>query len=142
MGHEYEQDPLRYVVWKPEMSVHSKAIDIQHRQVVSLLNELHMALRTPGLSIDMAGLLLRLRIFTETHFAYEEAVLRMLNYPTLDPHKAMHDAMIARTREVVAGFSSGSGDYTALLHFLRDWWLGHIQGVDRLYSPYLENLGL
>ena len=75
MGQDEKQTEIQYVVWKSEMSVRSKAIDVQHRQ------------------------------------------------------------------EVIAELSR-SKDYHALLHFLRDWWLGHIQGIDRLYISYVEKLDL
>jgi hemerythrin len=25
-----------------------------------------------------------------------------------------------------------------LLHFLKRWWMGHIQGCDKKYAPYLQ----
>jgi hemerythrin len=141
MGQDENRAEIQYVVWKPEMSVCSKAIDVQHRQVVALLNEVNLALRTPGRSAEMDALLFRLRIFTETHFAYEETVLRLIGYPGLEQHRQTHAAMIEKTKEVIAELSR-SQDYPTLLHFLRDWWLGHIQGVDKLYISYVEKLGL
>ena len=28
-----------------------------------------------------------------------------------------------------------------MLRFLKDWWVGHIQGVDKKYTPYLQLAG-
>lgn len=141
MVQDKSQIQMQYVVWKPEMSVCSRAIDAQHRQVVGLLNEAYLALRTPGRPPDMDALLLRLRIFTETHFAYEDTVLRLTGYPRFEQHRSVHESMIGKTKEVI-GDLSRSQDYHALLCFLRDWWLGHIQGFDRQYISYVEKLGL
>jgi hemerythrin-like metal-binding protein len=89
----------------------------------------------------MDALLLKLRIFTETHFTYEETVLELTGYPRLEPHRALHQSMRVRTRQVMADLA-GSRDCLSLLHLLRDWWLDHIQGIDRQYVPHVERLGL
>ena len=65
----------------------------------------------------------------------------MIGYPDLERHSRMHATMMEKTREVIAEISR-SKNGQALLQFLRDWWLGHIQGVDKLYVPYLERLDL
>lgn len=130
-----------FVVWQPHYSVGVKAIDEQHKQALRALNAIYKAL-APGSRKQLDADLMRLRIFTATHFRYEEELLRILKYQGLEAHAELHRTMRDRTEHYVTDFRHGAGDELELLHLLKDWWINHINGEDRRYMPLVMGLEL
>ena len=118
------------------------AIDAQHRQVVDIINELYKFMQEASTKGQLKLQLYRLRIFTETHFRYEETLLRLIRYPEFDQHKQYHDEMKARTKEIINKIIEGRESGKSLLDFLRKWWINHIKNIDKSYVPHIKELKL
>lgn len=133
-----------YITWSEQYSVNFKAIDEQHKQVFKLLNDIFILTRSgkqaSRKALEQLGF--RLRLFTETHFVYEERVLEMLQYPRLNNHKTYHRRMENRTHAITQDLVDNVKDPQDLLLFLKDWWQKHIQGNDKDYVPLVEKLEL
>ena len=74
------------------------------------------------------------------HFAVEEIVMRLFDYPGLEAHAAEHRAFAQRLTQLKA--SELNEDIHAQAgKFLREWLVEHIQGSDKLYATYLLDNG-
>ena len=127
---------LPYVTWKHFYSVGDPFLDAEHKQILGIINELYdavaqgqdHALRKPVLSTLLQ--------YTLAHFKHEEQAMADHEYPDFARHKAAHDKLRRRTRDFVDNVDLLTG--RDLLRFLKDWWLGHIQEMDKQYQPYME----
>jgi hemerythrin len=127
-----------YVDWKPFYSVGDAAIDDQHKHLLGLIDDLHVAIKMGHGRERVQDVLEQLADYTTTHFEHEERVMRACGYPNFDAHKIMHDEMRRRASEFRANPNAvGEND---LLQFLKGWWVRHIRNQDKAYSPYLNAL--
>ncbi|MGA2063849.1 MAG: bacteriohemerythrin [Thermoguttaceae bacterium] len=127
---------IPYIPWQDYYSVGEPSLDAQHRQIIGLINELYEAMQQGKDREAAAGILDRLVEYTRTHFDHEEQLMRDNAYPDVARHVLLHADLRRRTadcREQV-GLVAGRD----LLHFLKQWWLDHIQGADKRYAPFLE----
>jgi hemerythrin len=129
------------LTWGPGYSVGVPAMDIQHKALFSMLNELHDAMLTGRGQQMTRPLLKRLVEYTKEHFAAEERAMSLAGYPALGKHRAEHEALIRRVQEYVLRLESGEAAINLhLLTFLREWLSKHIQQTDKEYSPWVRGL--
>ena len=125
-----------YVSWKDHYSVGEGSLDAQHRQILSLVNDLYEARSAGREYADLAVLLDRMVLYTMNHFKHEEQIMQACGYPDFDDHKAQHDRMRRRTAGLRTNVTLVTG--RDLLAFLKQWWTNHIQAEDKCYVPYLS----
>lgn len=133
----------RFIEWRREMSVEDPVLDAQHQQVLNVINDLFDAISADRTSVkDLKGLLLRLQVFTETHFHCEETYMKHAACPFRLEHGEMHKAMAQKTRLLAGDLECGKLYPGDLLRLLKDWWLMHILKSDMEYIPYVSRIGL
>jgi hemerythrin len=116
------------------------SIDAQHQTLFQIANRLHEAMIAGQGKAVLGPILERLVQYTAGHFAHEERLMRLHDYPDLAAHKAQHDALTRQVREFQSKFQSGQATMTVqLLHFLKNWLTEHIKGSDLKYAPFLVN---
>jgi hemerythrin-like metal-binding protein len=125
-----------YVRWKESYSVSEPSLDAQHQQILGILNDLHVAIGAGHEYEEIRGLLDRMVTYTMNHFKCEEEIMLASGYPDFVNHRALHDAM--RRRTVALRDHAGLVTGRDLLGVIKDWWVNHIQGVDKYYVPYLK----
>jgi hemerythrin-like metal-binding protein len=135
---ESTEQAVQFIVWNDSVSVGIAEIDAQHRQILDTINELYNMFNDGTPKSKLLIILTRLKDYTKTHFAAEEALMEKSNYPDIENHKALHHKMSAKTML----FDSRSvGNANSLSHevfnFLKDWWIAHIRGMDTRYVPYI-----
>lgn len=131
------------MTWDGTMSVRIGALDVQHREMVDLLNELHDAVLAQADRSTMRGLLQRLLRHCIEHFESEERLFDQYEYPGRVAHKGKHDEMCEQVQTVVREFEAGKPVLTeTLVKFLQTWLDHHIKGSDRLYASYLNRKGV
>ncbi|MDE2398086.1 MAG: hemerythrin family protein [Burkholderiales bacterium] len=129
--------------WSDLLSVGVASIDQQHRILVGILNQLGDSLEAGIDAWDESVALTRLVDYTESHFAFEEELMRRAGYPGLDAHEQEHRLLFQQVAELMARSSSGEKVGTqALLVFLRDWLTSHIMGTDRALGLSLNRMGM
>lgn len=132
-----------YIEWSDALSVGIEEIDQQHRILVGILNEFHDAIYQHHGSTAAKQILKRLTDYTLTHFAVEEGMMRLLDYPDYEEHKAEHDSLIEELQMLIAKLDSGKRSVSfELLHFLKTWLTNHIQQTDRQYIPHFLSCGI
>lgn len=127
--------------WSDTMSVGDPEIDEQHRTLFSLLNELYVAF-LEGTAHDRLGMLFDdLASYTRLHFRNEEIYFEQFGYPELEAHVAAHAALTQKLAAFRERYGHGEEDLTIeMIHFLRDWILGHIMQMDFRYRPFFAKV--
>jgi hemerythrin-like metal-binding protein len=118
--------------WKEEYSVGVLMVDQQHRHLVSLLNQLHAAMRNGSRAAEVKHILADLVSYTRFHFSSEEKLMSDCGYPDLLEHARKHRAMERRVGCFVADFATNSVTTPPkLLAFLKEWLGRHIMETDK-----------
>lgn len=129
--------------WSDDFSVSINEIDDQHKVIVNLINEVDEAAKSTDEHEKLAHVLQELINYTKTHFVVEESLMRILKYPDYEEHKKQHDKLLYRVNRFQEQFDRGNTLVTKELHyFLHDWWIKHIQGTDKAYSPFMNEHGI
>ena len=125
--------------WSNDYSVGIQSVDAQHQNLFAMARELHVAMTAGQGKAALAKILERLVQYTAAHFAHEERLMRLADYPGLASHTAEHQALTKKVLEFQADFQAGRTSITVqLLQFLRTWLQHHIQHSDLAYAPYLK----
>jgi hemerythrin len=124
--------------WSSAYSVGVAGIDAQHQNLFALARELHAAM-TAGQGKSAVGRVLdRLIQYTSVHFAHEERLMRLNDYPAAAAHRAEHEALTKQVVKFQEDFHAGRVMVTVqLLQFIKDWLVKHIQGSDVKMAPYV-----
>lgn len=131
-----------FVEWSDALSVGIEEIDEQHKVLAGLVNRMHDAIHERHGSDVVKGILAELAEYTRIHFAVEESLMRILNYPDYEQHKAIHEELLGHVIELREKVESGK---TAigfeLMHFLKNWLTKHIMEEDMNYSSFFLAAG-
>jgi hemerythrin len=132
-------DKIAMFEWKNEYSVGIGSIDAQHQNLFAIARELYAAMSAGQGKASLSRLLDRLVQYTAVHFAHEERLMRLNDYPDFQAHKAQHDALTKQVLAFQADFEGGRVSMTVqLLQFLKDWLEKHIKVSDFAYAPCLK----
>lgn len=133
-----------YINWRDEYSVLDNSVDLQHKRIIGILNGVFALVKSKRSGEETGKLLADLKTYTETHFEYEEKMMRMAIYPDIGNHEKLHKGMTERTAAMcLAQKNSKNGIMPdEVLDFLKDWWMNHIRSIDMQYAPFLSKLNL
>lgn len=125
--------------WSPRYSVQIGSVDAQHQNLFRIAAELYAAMSAGQGKSVLARILDRLVSYTTVHFAHEERLMRLHDYPDLEAHRAQHQALTLKVQGFQADFQAGRATMTVqVLTFLKDWLESHIAGSDQKYAPFLR----
>ena len=131
-----------FVAWSDELSVGIEEIDEQHKVLVSLVNQMHDAIHQRHGSDVVHAILSQLTEYTRIHFAVEESLMRILNYPGYDEHKEHHEDLVNQITELKQKVETGKHSVGfELMHFLKVWLVKHIMEEDMQYSGFFLAAG-
>jgi hemerythrin-like metal-binding protein len=124
--------------WKEAYSVGISRIDIQHKGLICLINELHQAMLEGRAKSTLSHILDELVDYTAQHFAFEESMLLQRGYAGLAGHREVHEKLTSQVYELRDKFRAGKLTVTIeTMHFLKNWLSGHILSVDMAYAREL-----
>ncbi len=112
-------------------SVDSKEIDDQHLQIVDILNLLYEAKQEQSL-VTRRHVMDMLKRYTETHFSYEEGLIRAASYPGMGtrPLSRVDDR---KDQEACAVCDRNPDLLTEeVFEFLKKWWIDHMRNAERM----------
>jgi hemerythrin-like metal-binding protein len=134
--------PTLIFPWSDAYSVGISHIDTQHKGLIRLINDLHAAMAA-GKGKEVLGTILgELVRYTETHFAYEEAMLRQRQYSNLTAHHNVHQKLTAQVVELQQRFRSSKIIMSLeVMQFLKSWLADHILIHDQAYARELKTAG-
>ena len=132
------------ITWSDELSVGIEEIDAQHKGLVEMLNRLYKnAVETKSDIETVKDILNQLVQYTVIHFATEESLFRIFNYPDTEAHTKQHDELKEQVTKIVDKVEKGEQTVNMeLIHFLRKWLQNHIMRSDKKFAPFLSEKGI
>jgi hemerythrin len=129
--------------WSEKYFVGIDFADVQHKQLVDIVNRLHHAL-VDGKGRKVVGKALDDLIrYSRAHFAAEEKVLQSSGYPDFLAHHTEHECLAYKVLEFYQRFMSDDANMTAQgVEFLKDWLGEEILNVDMKFAPFLKGKGV
>ncbi len=126
--------------WNNKLSLGISSIDLEHKKLVSLANELAVAI-IDGEGHDLLKSVLdKLLEYTASHFKNEEALFQKFKYPEMENHVEEHRLLTQQVmnlhKEINLRFAGN------IVEFLESWLVDHILSSDMKYSKYLRNRGV
>ncbi len=131
------------ITWGPRLETGIKDIDIQHKELVRMINELHKAMKT-GAGVQKSGAVLdSLAEYTVGHFSHEEKLFNKYQYPEYREHKKIHETLVSTVVDFQTQFKAGQASLSVdLMNFLSQWLKDHIMKCDMKYVPFFKSKGL
>lgn len=134
---------MALISWDQDIILNVEEMDIEHKQLFILVNNLRQAMVSPAGKIGVSKALTALIDFTRTHFATEERLMTTHSYPRYEQHKREHEALLQDVDQLLKLYHDGD----ALIPFaieldLEAWAYKHIDGCDRDLAVYLNEQGI
>jgi hemerythrin len=128
--------------WSDTYSVRIGVIDVQHKNLVNIINELHQAMVEGHGKQQLGKILSHLIKYTQVHFKTEENFMESHQYPEYIHHKSEHDHLTKTVVDFQGKFQRNEIGLTIeVMEFLKDWLGKHILGSDKRYAPFLNAHG-
>jgi len=133
-----------FITWSDEISVGIQEIDDQHKQLILYINTLYDVMIHPKNKEHVVKEIMNnLTQYTIIHFAVEESLFRIFDYPRYEEHKKHHLELAQQVIDINVKVQAGEDMITSeLLNFLRKWLYNHIMKEDKLYTPFLLKNGI
>ena len=130
---------MAFLTWNDKYSVGIRNLDDQHKKLIEILNQLYEAMKAGKGNEILGKVLVDLITYTKTHFAAEENLMQIRNYPHFAAHKAEHDKLTKKAVELEQQFRAGKTALSVeVAQFLKTWLNDHILGMDKKYGPFLQ----
>jgi len=134
---------MALMAWNSTLSVNIVQFDEQHMELVNMVNELYDAMKAGNGQAVLGRIIDELISYTSTHFNDEEQHMTTHSYPEIAEHRSEHERLVKQVIELQQQFSSGQAVLTLdVMMFLKDWLMKHIQGDDKKYGAYLNEIGV
>ncbi len=130
---------MRALIWNEGMSVGIKAIDDDHKQIITILAKLTSAQYGKISTPEVELIFTELGDYVSKHFAREEALFEQIDYPSLAEHTASHQAFIDKLPQLKQQWLTQDSITTIenISMFLHQWIINHILVEDLEYVPAL-----
>lgn len=130
---------MEIVQWDSSLETGIESIDIQHEELLRIINDLHNGIDKECEDFPLAHIFDSLGKYVRYHFSHEEALLAKCGYEDLEDHKARHQMFV----DQIASFNFGQADENGqirreMLAFLQDWLVFHITYDDMRCVPCLK----
>ncbi|OGV89572.1 MAG: hemerythrin [Melioribacter sp. RIFOXYB12_FULL_38_5] len=134
---------MALINWNETYSVKVKEIDVQHKKLVNIINELHDKMKEGKGKEVVEKLLAELLDYTVFHFSFEEKLLNINNYPDHKTHAKLHADLMEQVQVFRNKVKSGNSLLSLeLMNFLKKWLVEHILDSDKKYSAFLNAKGI
>lgn len=129
--------------WSAEYSVGVAKIDEQHQEMFDLLNELQDALGRGWNQDKIREIFDLLEEHTLTHFAEEEKLMSLFNYPHQDSHALQHKDLIEELNYLKGQWARGVLKITPeTTAYIQNWLNLHVEGPDQKLGKFLRSQGV
>ena len=118
-----------------------RQIDLQHQELVRLINEMERAHAAGQSSMALDDILPSLTTYALFHFGDEELLLAQVAEGTAyaEHHLKEHRSFVDEIQRLIASRASQSDSdlVEVLTRYLADWLVQHISGTDRVLARLL-----
>lgn len=119
-------------IWTDALRTGNRHIDDDHRLLVEHVNTVLECIAQRADNARLCQALDALGIYTRTHFAQEEDLMRKAGYARTHAHCAQHQALLEQMEQVMAQLRTHQTiDPMDLYTRLTRWVVEHIQQYDR-----------
>ena len=129
------------IYWTPSMDTGVRQIDMQHQELVSMINEMEGAHAIGQSSMALDEILPSLTAYALFHFGEEEVLLAQVAEGTAyaEHHLKEHRSFVDEVQRLTASRASQSDHdlVEVLALYLADWLVLHISGTDRVLARML-----
>ncbi|HHN66370.1 MAG TPA: bacteriohemerythrin [Nitrospirae bacterium] len=134
---------MAIITWNDSLSVNISEIDMQHKKLITMINELNDAMGQ-GKGQEVLGKIIDgLAEYAATHFRTEEKYFDQYGYPDSASHKKTHAEFVNKVSDFKKKFEKGQITLSIeIMNFLSDWLRNHIMKVDKKYSRFFNERGL
>ena len=122
------------LVWSDQFNTGVGFIDESHQRIFQLINDLERPDRAEEETTPEEALALFLD-YAGRHFEEEEGLMRYLEYPEFEAHRADHDRAVAWVQTLKAQFDAGILEPGGIASFAGDWLQQHIKFHD---FPFIQ----
>lgn len=123
---------MALIEWRKEFEIGLPAVDLEHRELIRLLNTLHRSLGKDTGSDAVQAFLGEVFARISAHFALEESVMRREGYDGYEAHKQEHERLLDEIRDIMDAYDAGR--YVDLENelgeALRRWFGDHFATTD------------
>ena len=118
--------------WSSAMATGIRQIDLQHQELIELINALDRACGAGDAQAALSEALPRLAAYVLFHFGTEEELMRASGIASdhFALHKSQHQDFAERIRAQGAD-SDAAARLPEFVEFLKAWLVEHIMGTDR-----------
>lgn len=129
--------------WKPEFSVKIELFDSQHRNLIDMINTLLLAMQNRSGDDEIEKIINRMAEYTQYHFSSEEDYMKKFDYPQMSAHIDAHRSFISEVQKFQEQMQKSKFLLSMkVYHFLKNWLLDHIQGMDKMYTDFFLQKGI
>ncbi len=126
---------MAFLNWNNGFVIGVQAMDVEHQEIVRLMNELHSHHEVGASRAVVSGSLDALVAYTVKHFEDEEAYMRRVKFSGYQVHRITHQHLLSKLGEFKSAYDSGSSDLDAkFFQFLKLWLSAHILRIDMKYA--------
>jgi hemerythrin len=122
---------MTLIEWKDEFSVGVASVDLEHRDLIDLINDLHGMMGKDASQDQVVSALGEIYAQISAHFALEEKLMRDTEYESLADHKEDHESLLDELRDIMDRVEDdGSYDEARLSGELNTWFTEHFRTHD------------
>lgn len=135
---------MSLMTWTSAMSVGVPELDEDHRVLIRIINQLADSEAKDDPEATLRQSLYSLLRYAEFHFAREEKVLAVCDFPGMTHHKQEHRDFTSHIQKLAKSLDDGAlptGEVVNrdLLDYLKDWLNHHILIEDMSYRKLAES---
>jgi hemerythrin len=127
--------------WTDSFAVGVSAMDLQHKLLIEMINQLDDAVRVSTKNPAIQKVLALLVQYTTSHFEDEEKLMQETGYAGFEEHCTVHRKLLRAVTDVMEKVKAGkllaSANLAAFMHF---WLEKHIVGYDQQYAQHIAGL--
>jgi hemerythrin len=128
--------------WRDEFHIGIAEVDHEHREMISLINELHDEALKGGSAERVAAALGEINVRVAAHFALEEKNMELLGYAGYAAHKTDHERLLDEIAGIMDDvYETGRYDATVLSARMSAWFGRHFRTLDADLHRWLEGRG-
>ena len=128
-------------LWKKSYEIGVAEIDMQHRKLVGMINELSDAMLEKRGYRAVPHILEELADYVKLHFSDEEKLMEKYNFPDAPRHLLAHEAFARKVVDFKEAYELEEDlDVRELLDFLCGWLKNHITVNDKAIARHIRRV--
>lgn len=130
------------IEWHDGLNLGVDEIDSQHRELISIINNVLKEVKKGSSEAVIDSLLAQLREYAVHHFNAEESFMEKIGYPEIVKHKQIHKQLKDRVKYFQSSrFRKEEVSWDEVKELLSKWLIEHILREDYKVAQYAKSEG-